>query len=190
MSDTIGWMTDGYVTSTTVEGRTYRVRHLPLLDQLAEVMEPGGIGADGHRVPASAPPARLDALDRYLAITYGVHVRLLDAGVRLERDLKVNMRRLVGVHWNDEELRRLDRETNRWLIWCRVLTGWETPAFIPNAKCPACGMRGTLRVRLDRATACCVEPGCDAVWNQDTIKLLADHIRISTSGVVASAASR
>jgi len=181
-------MTDGYITSTIVSGRTFRVRHLPLLDQLAEVMEPGGIGADGHRVPASAPPARIDAIDRYLAITYGVHVRLVGSGVRLARDLKVDMRRLVGIPWTEDELRGLDRDADRWLTWCRVLTGWDSPPFIPNAKCPACGMRGTLRVRLDRATACCVEPGCNATWSPDVINLLAEYIRLSTGGVDPSRA--
>jgi hypothetical protein len=158
------------------------VRHLPLLDQLAEVIEPsGGVGADGRRIPASAPPARIDALDRYMAINNAVAVRLVDAGVRLVPDLKVNMRRLVGVSWSVYELRSLDQDAARWLTWCRVLTGWDSPPFKPNAKCPACGMRGTLRVRLDRRTACCVEPGCDAVWDSDTIDLLADHIR-ATNG--------
>ena len=175
-------MTDGYVTSTIVSGRTYAVRHLPLLDQLAEVIEPSaGIGADGRRIPASAPPARIDALDRYMAITYGVAVRLSGSGVRLASDLKVNMRRLVGVSWDTYELRSLDRDAARWLTWCRVLTGWDSPPFTPNAKCPACGMRGTLRVRLDRRTACCVEPSCDAVWDTSTIDALGDHIR-ATNG--------
>jgi hypothetical protein len=178
-------MTDGYVTSTMVSGRTFAVRHLPLLDQLAEAIEPsGGIGADGRRIPASAPPARIDALDRYMAINSSVAVRLAASGVRLVPDLKVNMRRLVGVSWTVYELRSLDRDTVRWLTWCRVLTGWESPPFIPNAKCPACGMRGTLRVRLDRRTACWVEPGCDAVWTSSMIDALADHIRAVNEQIV------
>ena len=171
-------MTDGYVTSTIVDGRTYRVRHLPLLDQLAEVMEPGGVGADGHRVPASAPPARIDALDRYLAIMNGVAVRLAYVGVRLAPDLKVNMRRLVGISWSQPEWRILDADSARWLTWCRVLTGWDSPPFTPNAKCPACGMRGTLRVRLADRRACCVNPTCDAVWTE--LEPLAAYVRLAT----------
>ena len=180
-------MTHGYVTSTIVEGRTYRVRHLPLLDQLAQVIEPsGGVGADGRRVPASAPPARIDALDRYLAIANSVAVRLAYAGVRLEAgDLKVNMGRLVGISWSGPEWRLLDTDSARWLTWCRVLTGWDSPPFTPNAKCPACGMRGSLRVRLADRRACCVNPTCDAVWSE--LETLAAYVRLSTSGQLVPA---
>lgn len=182
-------MTDGYSTTTRIStGQVYRLRHLPLLDQLVEaVSQSGGVGADGHRIPESQPPARLDALDRYRAIEGAVAVRLAQGGVRLAGDLKADMRRLVGVAWDDSEMDAVDKDVRRWLSWCRVLTGWETPAFAPNAKCPACGMRGTLRVRLDRRTACCVEPGCDAVWDPETIDALAEYVRLSTSGYLAAA---
>jgi hypothetical protein len=87
------------------------------------------------------------------------------------------MRRLVGIPWTQPELRNLDKTVRLWLTWARTLTGWDSPAFRPNVKCPACGMRGSLRVRLDRGTACCVEPNCYATWDQDTIGILAQIIR-------------
>lgn len=174
-------MVDGYSTTTRIStGQVFSVRHLALLDQLAQAMEPGGLGADGHRVPSSQPPARLDAIDRLRDITVMVQWWVLVGGVPMYRDVKHDMRRLVGVAWQPGEIRALDRDVRLWLTWCRVLTGWDSPAWSPNAKCPACGMRGTLRIRLDRRMACCVESTCRAGWDADTIGYLAEAVRLAT----------
>ena len=112
-------------------------------------------------------------------------VRLVTNSLTL--DLKSDMRRLVGIPWARGEMRALDSDVRLWLVWCRVLTGWDTPAWQPNAKCPVCGIRGTLRIRLDRHTACCIESSCRAAWDEDTIEYLATHVRLSTSGLPALA---
>jgi hypothetical protein len=65
---------------------------------------------------------------------------------------------------------------NRWLGWANTLTGWERPAWTPQAPCPGCGNR-TLRVRLDRKTAACITDTCECWWAEDTIGILADHVR-------------
>lgn len=188
IADNIALMTEPY--SDMYEGVdahgtrwVHRSIHDPLLQQLAEAMEPsGGTGADGHRVPASSPPARIDAIDRLRDINQMVGMWCYAGQTRMARDLKVSMRKLVGIPWRNRETIALDADVRLWLAWCRVLTGWDSPAWAPNEKCPACGMRGTLRIRLNLSTACCVDPNCRAAWDAQTIGYLAEAVRLATSG--------
>lgn len=72
---------------------------------------------------------------------------------------------------------RLESDFGRWWTWARVVTGWDTPAWQPANTCPLCGVRGTLRVRLDEQRATCVNGACRETWDQFNIGLLAEHIR-------------
>lgn len=52
---------------------------------------------------------------------------------------------------------RLDDDVRAWWQQARVITGWDSPAWRPDATCPACGVRGSLRIRLEDRTGVCVE---------------------------------
>lgn len=91
---------------------------------------------------------------------------------------------------NPTHLERLVRDAARWVTWCRVFAGWETPPWRPRARCPHCdaaqagddGQPAGLRVRLDIRSAVCLS--CDATWSdadgEVPIEVLAEHIRQTT----------
>lgn len=83
-------------------------------------------------------------------------------------------------------------DADRWCTWCRIVTGWETPALRPHVPCPHCGTvggeRAGLRVRIDAASgaggivddagvraAVCLT--CNRTWDADTVGLLAEQLR-------------
>ncbi|GIJ50013.1 hypothetical protein Val02_68990 [Virgisporangium aliadipatigenens] len=157
-------------------------RHPPLLDQLADAVEPSRAAAGGGlRGYASTPSARLDAVDRLLAIDAGAAMWLtVRLGEPLRADTPANLRGLVGAaHWfDDDNLADLAAAVRGWHTWARTVTGWDTPPWRPNAPCPACEYNGGLRVRLGTGTAICVE--CGAAWDADTISTLGRYVRTYT----------
>lgn len=153
-----------------------------LLVQLAEAVVPGEAyveqdGAQGGF--ASSPPARLDAIDRLLAIEAGAARWVTSIGLTLRTDTAGNIRALVGIAatLDSDTLDALATEIYLWRTWAATVTGWQTPPWRPRASCPVCETIGTLRVRLDRKTACCMS--CGEAWDESDgrIFLLADHIR-------------
>lgn len=187
LADFIAALVDPYATAETyaigATTRVHRVRHDPLVDQLAAAAEPSGSGYDGHSVPSSRPSARLDAIDRLLAIEAGAAALLWRARQPLSDDVKTNLRRLVGVPWSDTELAEVLKTARRWLAWARTVTGWDAPPFRPHVRCPACDWRDSLRIRLAEQSACCVE--CGAAWDSATVGVLAEYIRTASERVVA-----
>jgi hypothetical protein len=160
-------------------------RHGSLLDQLRDQLPASGtdddvdapIGAGGAE---GRPPLAMDVLDVLLRIEAGTAAWV---SVRLRRDLREtveeNLRLLVGTasRTEDWELRDLARDVHRWRSWAATLTGWQSPPFVPNAPCPLCGRKGTLRINPDQKRGLCVE--CGATWEEadGSIGLLADQIK-------------
>lgn len=152
-----------------------------LLDQLEQAVEPSGSTSAGHRVPASTPAARMDAINALLVIDNEVSQQVsvfLDA----ERPtLTDNLRALVGIAAEVGPLDQkvLARYAKRWHTMAAIVTGWEVPAMTPRGTCPLCSSRGALRVRVEvhvgTGTGLCVE--CHETWDETTIGLLAEHIR-------------
>lgn len=66
-------------------------------------------------------------------------------------------------------------DIRRWWVWARIATGWDLPPWQPANTCPACGVRGSIRIRVLDKIATCTD--CRAAWDETTIGLLADHIR-------------
>lgn len=104
------------------------------------------------------------------------------------RRFDIDLPALIGPAANDPDLmRRLIADTGRWVTWCRVFAGWESPPWRPRARCPLCdtaaGGDGDqpagLRVRFDIRSAVCLT--CSVTWSDVEggvpIEVLAAHIR-------------
>jgi hypothetical protein len=160
-----------------------RVTTIPsLLAQLADAVIPGEtyIENDSSRPGfRSTPPARLDAIDRLLAIEAGAARWVTSVGLTLRQDAAGNIRALVGIsaQLDSDTVEALYTEITNWRAWAATVTGWQTPPWRPRVPCPVCDKLGSLRIRLDRKTAVCMD--CGEGWDEPTgtIFLLADYIR-------------
>lgn len=158
----------------------YHEHTLPsLLDRLGAAVTPGEVyveddGGHVHRTPRSTPPARLEAINAAMQIEAGAAMWCIRLGLNLREDAVGNIRQLVGANLNSDQAADLLRDLRHWYGWAATLTGWRRPPWTPQAPCPFCGDR-SLRVRLDTKTAACVS--CREAWTEDTIGLLAEHLR-------------
>ena len=171
---------------TTNAHRHKRLRKLwtvslpSLLDQLAEAVVPGesyvADEANTRSAFASRPAARLDAVDRLLAIQAGAATWCTQLGLTLREHAAGNIRALVGASptAGSDTQRLLKADLRSWRIWAATVTGWERPPHVPRAPCLACEQRGSLRIRLEQSTACCM--ACGATWDQASIGVLTAHI--------------
>jgi hypothetical protein len=160
-----------------------RITTLPsLLEQLAEAVVPGETYIEndsGRPGYASRPPARIDAIDRLLAIQTGSARWLVSLGLSVRATVHGNVRALVGASGtlDSDTLDALVYEVTTWRTWAATVTGWQSPPWRPRVACPICDKVGSLRIRLDRSTACCMD--CGEAWDADRIGLLAEHIRLA-----------
>jgi hypothetical protein len=150
-----------------------------LLDQLQGAVIPGlayveDSGGHVHTTPRSVPPARLDAISALLRIEVGVTVWCNRADLLWRHDLTATMRALVGGPFNSDDQADLLADLRRWHGWAATLSGWQRAPWRPDVPCPSCEVKHTLRVRVERKTAVCVE--CGAYWTEDTISLLGEII--------------
>ena len=153
-----------------------------LLDQLAQAIHPGETYVEAetdtsHGSFESRPAARIDAIDRLLAIEAGAATWCQRTRQPLREHPASNIRALVGTAptIGSDQQTGLLRDLRAWRTWAATVTGWERPADAPRGACPACGKRNTLRVRLARQTGCCM--ACGAWWDHASIGILADHLR-------------
>lgn len=168
---------------TTRQGTTWitqrhYTRHPSLLDQLRLAIEPSTTVEDGRRPFASKPSARLEAIDRLMDIEAQSDDWVIRLGIGdVKAPAEDNLHALAGAYpgMGPTEARLYARDLRRWLSWAKTVTGWDSPAWRPNAPCPLCEAKGSLRVRLAESTGVCVE--CGEAWDPGTIGLLADHIR-------------
>jgi hypothetical protein len=111
---------------------------------------------------------------RVLAAGYAVHIAAM-----VEPDLRAFVGHAPTL--DTTTLLRLETDTARWRTWCRIVAGWERPAFQPSSPCPHCGnipdVHAGLRVRAEAAAAVCLS--CDSTWAPDgvPIEILGQHIR-------------
>lgn len=166
-----------------------RITTLPsLLEQLGEAVVPGETYVEGDAARsgfASRPPARLDAIDRLLAIEASAARWVASVGLVVRESATGNIRALVGISatLDSDTLAALVTEVYLWRNWAATVTGWQTPPWRPRVPCPVCDVLGSLRIRLDRKTACCID--CGEAWGEDAIGLLAEHIRLAGERVSA-----
>lgn len=160
-----------------------RVTNLPsLLNQLADAVVPGETYVEGDAARpgfASRPPARIDAIDRLLAIEAAAARWVASIGLVVRPTTEANIRALVGISGtlDSDTLDALTYEVTTWRTWAATVTGWQSPPWRPRVGCPVCDKVGSLRIRLDQKTACCMD--CGEAWGPDEIGLLAEHIRVA-----------
>ena len=166
-----------HVGTTTVTLQ-HTVQMPSLLDQLATV-QPGGGVEKGRSAPASRPQAHLHALDTLTEIDHESTAWVRELGGEDRGSTAGNLRALVGLSTGRNEQRDVASAAWGWRTRAAVITGWELPARTLANTCPVCATRGTLRIRLDVSTGTgtgfCLE--CRAVWDEEHIGLLAQHIR-------------
>lgn len=178
----------------------HRVRVPGLIHQLDDTA-PAGETAPGSAGFESRPAARLDAIDTLDTIDRGAsrwlnrydvdhqHLDTTDCVRRLgalmagwdragsrchrRRPLLDHDRRPVCCSWHEAAA-----EVRSWWARSRIVTGWDSPPWRPNASCPVCGMRGSLAVRLEERVATCVE--CHEAWDSTCYQEFADHVRVET----------
>jgi hypothetical protein len=162
-------------------GRDHTVRVPSLLQQLWANDTPSATVEEGPRPGfASKPAARLDALDTAVRIDVEAARWLRDLGEDDPTDTVACLRRLhaLAVSADPVTQRAIEADVRSWWVRARIVTGWDSPAWIPDNTCPSCGERGTLRVRLSDQIGTCTNDACRVTWAApETIGLLADHIR-------------
>lgn len=153
-----------------------------LLDQLHRAVVPGEVYVEDqnwvHRTPRSMPPARLEAINALIQIEAGAALWVVRVRLHPRDSAPSNIRALVGAQTDSDTAHDILTDLRRWYGWAATLTGWERPAWRPNAPCPACETHG-LRVHLARQTAACVN--CGAAWTPSTIGILGDYVTGVTS---------
>lgn len=175
----------------------YHVTEMPpLLVQLDESVEKSGSAEAGTSRPASSRPAgRIVAIDTAYRIEVDASRWLRVLGRKdVARDTIALVRRLGSLLPSIERCHRrhpqrshglvsccqyhqVEADIGRWWTWSRVVTGWDLPAWEPDNTCPLCGVRGSIRVRLVEKLATCTNDECRETWDEDTLGLLAEHIR-------------
>lgn len=162
-----------------------------LLTQLWANDIPSGAAEEGARSAyASKPAARLDATDTATRIDLEAARWIRDLGEDDHYvDTAATVRQLHSLAVSADPVTRaaITHDVRRWWTQARIVTGWDSPAWTPDNTCPACGERGTLKVRLTEKIAMCTyrgnredgggRDGCGTTWDEATIGLLADHIR-------------
>lgn len=178
--------TETYQVPSLTGGGFVDARHTTiapaLLDQIWANDTPNQTDAGEGARPgyASKPAARLDALDTATRIDLEAARWVRDLG---EDDhhtsTAATVAQLHGLAASASPTQRsaIARDVRRWWLQARIATGWDSPAWTPDATCPQCGERGTLRIRLAEAIAMCTHDPCRATWDRETVGLLADHIR-------------
>lgn len=169
--------------------RHHTTRVPSLLDQLQHAA-PSGDGASRAAGYESRPAARLEALDALIWVDREASAWLRDLGLDDPATTEACVKSLAALipsldacgpkprkdgccHRHDVE-----RDITRWWTQARIVTGWDTPAWRPDSTCPQCGVRGSLRVRLEERGAMCVE--CRETWDATTYQQLATHVRTET----------
>lgn len=161
------------------------ITHAPaLLTQLWDNDTPSQAAGDGPRPGfKSKPAARLEALDAAVRIDLEAARWVRDLGEDDRyTDTAATIRQLHGLAASADPVQRraIEHDVRRWWTQARIVTGWDSPAWSPDNTCPQCGERGTLKVRLGEHIGMCTNGVCRATWDESTIGLLADHIRVES----------
>lgn len=175
--------------------RFHNTRVPPLLVQLGSPDPVSGDTARGGGFE-SRPALSIDAYDTLVRIDLAAARWVRDLGEDDPGSTVVCVRMLGGLAASAHrcDRRAAKRDAARKVICCtwhsieddvrdwwrqaRVVTGWDSPAWRPDATCPACAVRGALRIRLEDRTGLCVE--CRETFGSEEYQQLAEHVRRET----------
>lgn len=147
--------------------------------QLEVAVQGSTAGASGGGFE-SRPAANLEPLDALLRMRreVGAWVRIAfrEHPAGLLADLPMIASRAHGLDEDDQAL--LDRDVLRWWAKARIVTTWDAAPLKVFVPCMVCGVRGKIRVTLDPMAAVCLE--CESAWDEGTIGILGEHIRLAT----------
>lgn len=182
----------------TVWSSNHVVTAPPLLDQLQQATPTSAgdneTGGAGFR---SQPAAHLESLDTLMLVDREASLWVRqhghdDAGmttVECVRRVGALMASMTRCHrhrplrQNQQVIccpwHRAEGDVRRWWTQARIVAGWDTPTWRPDATCPMCDARGTLRIRLSAKAGLCVE--CRDTWDPSTIEHLAMHVMQETT---------
>lgn len=166
------------------QGRRHRVTTPALVQQLADNDIPSATVEEGPRAGfASKPAARLDALDTLTWIDRQAEAWVTELGHQRRPGTDALLRQLhsLAVAAPDDTRRAITADVRRWWIRARIVTGWDSAPWTPLNTCPQCGQLGTLRIKLAERVAMCTNEECLVLWDEHSIGLLADHIRVESS---------
>ena len=163
---------------TRLRRYSHIAEHASLVDQLRDCAPVSTAGASGGG-PSSKPAANLSPLDTLAMITTE-SARWVTYGLRsssgsVVADLQLLSDRAPLLEDRDD-LKDLDWHVTRWWSHARIITTWDTAPMKIYAPCDQCGTIGSLRIRLNPMSAVCFE--CGASWDQGTIGILGEHVRI------------
>lgn len=157
-----------------------------LLTQLWQNDTPSQAAEDGPRPGyASRPAARIDAIDTAVRIDLEAAAWVRDLGEDDgSLDTAATIRQLHGLVASADPVQRtaITKSVRSWWIQARIVTGWDSAAWSPDATCPKCGERGTLKIRLGDEIGFCTgrNPSgedCGATWDHTSIGVLGEHIK-------------
>lgn len=165
----------------TVAGVTEAFVLPNLLEQLGETMSRKATSGDmmgGSTTFRSSAPVSAESLDGLLEIERTVDHWQNLLGVSWRVGVEDRLRGILGnatVRHDLALLKGIAYDFARMVTIASVLTEWESEPFKPQATCPLCEARGTLRIREATKTAMCVQ--CRQHWTPDTLGLLAEYVR-------------
>lgn len=162
-----------------------------LLTQLYRAVLPTSTSTDepGSTIPGSRPPLDVEALSRHDQISTAAAGWCRTLRLKIRVTPESNIRAIVSnlTKLDEDQQRRLLADLRRWTGWCRVYLGLEHIRRIPGVRCPLtdCTQLGTLRINLTTSHGLCTT--CGATWGNDTIGVLAEHIKINRTAERMSA---
>lgn len=171
--------------------------------------DPGALAVDNlNRIGAELSqlfPVSLRPFGIVQAVNY-----LTVAATQIPTMAEYDIRGMVGIAATAEHDDRdqMCRDVARWRTWCRIFAGWESPAWRPNAHCPAKTWRegehvlcdapagivddkpSGLRIRFETRSAVCLS--CNATWGAPplpSIETLGRHVAAEERAAITLAAS-
>lgn len=169
-----------------IVGRRHQTRVPSLIHQLQHA-SPSGEGVGRSGAYESRPVARVEALDALVRIDLAAARWIRELGeddpgttidcVTLLGSLLPSADRCKKRRGGRDccTAHAIEHDIRRWYAQARVVTGWDTAPWRPDATCPLCGVRGSLRIRLEDRAAVCAD--CHETWDSTTYQELAGHIR-------------
>lgn len=129
----------------------------------------------GSKPPASIDAvSHLDTMERETRLWWRKVEPAKEPGKTLEIRLHLLAARASTL--TDDQLSTLDGDVMRWWATARVASGWDSAPLKPHVPCMVCEKVGQIRLRIDPLSAVCL--ACGAAWDETTIGILGNHVRI------------